>query len=238
MADRVAKAESLAAANGTSAALAKLRVAAGKSSAVRVRSLDEVLRLVSSDNQLMGNFYDLKGAGLLRPDATHMEAARQSAEPLVFLNYHEKIQCAALTLDDSALFSYGNCAMFFEAAKIAKRATAFEENCVVFCQRLNLGPRNTKLPPGYRATWPRRADLVVAKLADRLKPDSKESDFPSLLLSAGSDPASDDFVEVHIYDRLHRSAIEYVVVKLRRTGDKTLVRAIRAALGDSRVKTA
>src|ERR1017187_9054426 len=163
LAGRVADAERQAAANGPTSILAKLRAAARRSRAVRARSLDEVYALVKSDDKLMGTFYDLKGAGLLRPSATNMEASRQSAEPLVFPNYHEKILFAALTLDVIGLFTYGNCAMVFQEAKIANRATVFEENCVFFCQRRDIGPRRPTVPPGYRATWARREDLVDRK---------------------------------------------------------------------------
>ncbi len=237
LADRVADAEHQAGKDGTAPLVAKLREAARRSRAVRVRSLDEVYALVKSDDKLMGTFYDLKGAGLLRPSASEMEASRQSAEPLLFLNYHEKIQFAALTLDDTGLFNYGNCAMIFQEAKIANRATVFQENCVLFCQRHALGPGKTTVPPGYRATWGHREDLVVAKLGPRLGVHTQESDFPSILLSSGSDPSKDDFVEVHIYDRLHRSALEYVVVRPKRC-DRALIREMKAVLGDGRVRVA
>ena len=236
LAGRVAEAERQADNEGTAPLLSRLRAVARRSRAVRVRSLDEAYALVKSDDKLMGTFYDLRGAGLLRPSATKMEASRQSAEPLVFLNYHEKIQFAALTLDDLGLFTYGNCAMVFQEAKIANRATVFEENCVFFCQRRDIGPRRPTVPPGYRATWARREDLVVAKLGPRLGVDTQESDLPSILLSTGSDPSKDDFVEVHIYDRLHRSAVDYVIVRLRRPGDKALVRQMKAELGEDRVR--
>lgn len=236
LACRVAEAERHADQNGKTLALSQLRDAARQTRAVRARSLDEVHALVKAGNKLMGTFYDLKGAGLLRPPAAQMEAARQSAEPLVFLNYQEKIQFAALTLDDTGLFAYGNCAMILQESKIANRATVFEENCVLFCQRHNIGPAQPTVPPGYRATWARRDDLVVAKLGTRLGASAQESDFPSILISPGSDPSKDDFVEVHIYDRLHRSAIEYVVVKPRRPGDRALAREMKADLGDDRVK--
>ena len=75
-----------------------------KSRAVRARSLDEVYRLVKGDDQLTGTFHDLKGAGLLRPRDNEIEKARQSAEPLVFPNYHEKIVFAVLALDDTGCF--------------------------------------------------------------------------------------------------------------------------------------
>ena len=234
---RVREAENRADANGTRPILDKLRAAAGRTKAVRVRSLGDVYALVQRDDQLFGTFHDLKGAGLLRPSATEIEASRQSAEPLVFLNYHERIQFAALTLDDQAPFNYGNCAMVFQEAKIAHRATVFEENCVLFCRRHHLGPAQPTVPPGHRATWERRADLIVAKLGPRLVPGSNESGFAALLLSIGSDPTQDDFVEVHIYERIHRSALEYVVVKVTRASDDTVIEDMKSILGGDRVRT-
>ena len=235
---RLADAERRAVTNGTSDLLEKLRIVARQTRAVRVRTLNEVLALVKSDSNLMGTFHDLKGAGLLRPAATATEASRQSSEPLVFLNYHEKIQFAALTLDDVGLFTYGNCAMVFHDSKIANRTTVFEENCVFFCQRHHLGPAKPAVPPGYRATWTQREDLVVAKLGPRLTTATQESDFQSLLLSSSTDPLKDDFVEVHIYDRLHRSAVDYVIAKAQRSGDKALIRQMKVDLGATRVKEA
>src|ERR1035437_2920680 len=122
LAGRVADAERQADNNGTASLVAKLRAAARRSRAVRVRSLDEVYAIVNSDDKLMGTFYDLKGAGLLRPSATKMEGCRQSAEPLIFLNYHDKIHCGAIPFDAPALFTSGNCAMISKEAKIANRA--------------------------------------------------------------------------------------------------------------------
>jgi hypothetical protein len=78
--------------------------------------------------------------------------------------------------------------------------------------------------------------LVIAKLGPRLSTTMQEADLPSMLLSSGSDPSKDDFVEVHIFDRIHRSAIEYLIVRSKRTGDKALIRQLKADLGDDRVK--
>ncbi|MFN7924062.1 MAG: hypothetical protein U0Q16_28425 [Bryobacteraceae bacterium] len=227
LADRVAEAERQAAGQGAVSELVRLRDVARQSRAVRVRSVDEVFALVKSDNKLLGTFYDLKGAGLLRPEATEIEAARQSAEPLALLNYHEQIQFAALTADDRGLFSYGNCAMVLDESKIAHRATVFEENCVLFCQHRGVSPANPVVPPGFRATWEKRDDLVIAKLGSRLAADMTDEDVAGLLLSTDEDSVKDDFVEVHIYGRIHRHTLSCVTVKLRQPGDRALAEAMR-----------
>jgi len=84
LAARVRSAQDDAASRGTEQVLDRFRNAVKKSRAVRVREFADVYGLVKSDNRLLGTFHDLRGAGLLRPAATEIEASRQSAEPLVF----------------------------------------------------------------------------------------------------------------------------------------------------------
>jgi hypothetical protein len=236
LAARVKSAEDDAKSRGTEPVLGSFRDAVLRSRAVRVREFAEVYGLIKGDNKLLGTFYDLKGAGLLRPAATEMEASRQSAEPLVFLNYQNKIQFAALALSDDALFAYGDCAMVFQDSAIAHRATVFEENCVFFCERHSRGPGRTALPPGSRATWDQRHQLAAAKLASQLHPETKEADFPGILLHTDAkNTRNDDFIEVHIYDRLHRSALDYVVVRSKRAS-KGQIKEMQAVLGAGKVK--
>jgi hypothetical protein len=236
LAARVKSAEDDAKSRGIEPVLGRFRDAVQKSRAVRVRAFAEVYGLVKSDNKLLGTFYDLRGAGLLRPAATEMEASRQSAEPLVFLNYQQKIQFAALTLSDDALFAYGDCAMVFQDSAIAHRATVFEENCVFFCERYGRGPGRTNLPPGYRATWDQRHELAAAKLAPKLHSGTQEADFPGILLHTDAkDTRNDDFIEVHIYDRVHRSALDYVVLRSKRAS-RGQIREMQVVLGAAKVK--
>lgn len=238
LAARVADAEKHAHENGIAAGLAKLRSAAKQSKAMRARSIHQIYRLLDSDDELIGSFHDLIGAGLLRPKDSDIERARLLSESLIFPQYYDKIQFAALSLDDQGLFSYGSCCIVLRPMMIESRTTVFEENCVCFCRKLDLGSNNTEVPPGYRAHWANREDLVIAKLASRLRPETEEGDFARLLLAAGQTTANDDFIEVHIYNRLHRSAVDYVVVKKSAIGEgcEALLRAMKASLGDDRVK--
>jgi len=236
LATRVKAAQEDAQSRGVEPVLDRFRAAVQESRAVRVRQFDEVFGLVMRDNILHGTFYDLKGAGRLRPDPTEMETSRQSAEPLVFPNYHEKINFAALTLNDDALFTFGDCAMVFDDAAIARRTSVFEENCVFFCERHQLGPGRTNVPPGHRAIWDQRHDLATAKLASKLHPGTQDAHFPDILLQTdGKEARHHSFIEVHIYDVLHRSALDYVVVRSRRA-NKSQIRQMEAALGAGKVK--
>ena len=96
------------------------------------------------------------------------------------------------------------------------------------------------MPPGFRAVWPKRDELATAKLGSWLRPGMKEEDFASVLLPPGTGTIDDDFVEVHIYDRIHRSAVDYVLVKRGSTGkgrgSLLLLLEMEMLLGKDRVK--
>lgn len=66
----------------------------------------------------------------------------------------------------------------------------------------------------------------------------KEEDFASILLPPGIGTIDDDFVEVHIYDRIHRSAVNYVLVKRESTGKGrgSLLQEMKSLLGKDRVR--
>jgi hypothetical protein len=229
--------EVLAAARGTVDELSRLRAAALKTKAVRARSLQDVYRLVQNDNQLMATFVNLKGAGLVRPGHNEIDKARKVSESLLFFEYEENIHFAALALGDRGLFSYGDCVMVLDDQMIEDRATVFEENCVFFCRRQNIGAAKTEIPPGFRATWSRRDELVAAKLGDRLVLGMTENDFSHVLLKTGATPSDDEFIEVHIYGSLNRSALHSVLIKSgRRRSDRSLLKNMEKVLGPGKVR--
>jgi len=56
-----------------------------------------------------------------------------------------------------------------------------------------------------------------------------------LLHADAKDTRNGDFIEVHIYGRLHRSALEYVVVRSKRAS-KAQIREMQDVLGAEKVK--
>ena len=92
-------------------------------------------------------------------------------------------------------------------------------------------PLTDPLPLGYRALWGDRGRLAAAKLEDRLEPDTREKDFPSILNTPGANREDDDFIEVHIYGAVHRRGVERVVAsKKKRKADQALLKDLKRKL--------
>ena len=141
---------------------------AQKSRATITRPATEAFRLAASENELYGSFYELVKANVRLPSGNHWDVARETVDSLLFNYYKEHIRFAALSLNGRGLDNYGECHFVLKDRMIAHRATVFEENSIVFMDRHEVVV--TKGPPrGYRATWPERGRLAVAKLARRVK---------------------------------------------------------------------
>lgn len=167
------------------------------SRAVLNRSLLEAARLASSDKELYSSFYELLNAHVRLPHGNDWDRLRSIADEALFTGYREKIRFAALSLDGVGLFHYGPCSLELREDMIAHRASVFEENSTLFLRNHNYEP-----PLGHRAVWRDRAKLCVAKLASALDETTPESEFTTVLLSAGRTSEEDCFVEVHIWGPL------------------------------------
>ncbi len=96
----------------------------------------------------------------------------------------------------------------------ANRTTVFEENPVKFNEAHPLG-RNKSVPYGFRAVWPDRQKLAMAKLHSKIQPETKVEEFADILMEKSESPDGyTDFVEVHIYGELHPKAFEHVLAKV------------------------
>jgi hypothetical protein len=151
------------------------------------------------------------GAGKTRKPAPLVDdQKRRAIGSTLFGGYAHEIIYAALSLDGSGPQSYGLYAVKLREIAIVNRATVLEDNSYDFVRKHDLLKSGNKPPPGYIATWANRHKLAVAKLAERITPGTKESDFASLLLFSEGNRATDDFIEVHIYGTFDPNAIESV----------------------------
>jgi hypothetical protein len=201
--------------------------AAGSSHAVLSRSLGEVERLASSDRQLYAT-YQLLESEVKLPDGNAWDPLRRLADEALFPNYKEKIRFAALSLDGAGLPHYGECSLVLQEEMIAHRASLLEDNSALLMKRVAYN-----LPAGRRATWTERALLCVAKLADRLRPETTVEEFSVLLLRPGSRPEDDDLVEVHVWGPMSSWTFNRVVLSRpagTRGPAKARVKALRARL--------
>lgn len=205
-----------------------------KSKAVICRSLSVVQRLMSSDSELYASFYQQVGSDLRLPESNKWDRGREAIDATLFPHYHAEIVFGALTLEDCCLGKYGPYGMVLREEMIQQRATVFEENSFDFCQSKLKIVIGDPVPPGYRATWPERERLAMAKLHSKLGPGTKAGEFPRILISPGKGESDQDFIEVHIYGPIHRAAVQKVTgPEPRSHADKAIIKSLRRKLREA-----
>lgn len=233
---RVDIAETNAATRGHEHVVKEFRLAVRGSRAVMCCRLGILDNVVSSDNGLFSTYYQLVDAEARIPEHNAYDEGRQAVDATLFPKYHEHIRFAALSLDGRGLTNYGPYSVAFRDQMIEKRASVFEGNSFLELQRQRVIV-GTPVPRGLRATWERRDDLAVAKLAAKLDGSTQPSDFPKVLLRTSADCSQDEFIEVHIYGPLHRRSIEKVRGrKPKRKQDRVLVENLRENLRQVKVE--
>jgi hypothetical protein len=121
------------------------------------------------------------------------------------------IRFASLTLNGQGLPHYGDCSLLLREDMIAHRASAFEENSVMFMKRHNINAKaDFEVPCGHRASWSERAKLAAIK-ARRHKALSPAA-FADELQRAGANEKKDVFIEVHIWGSLTIRSIRKVMI--------------------------
>lgn len=186
----------------------------GESKAVIARSLGETLRLASGDHNVYATYHQLAEIEFRIPEGSKWDVLRTLTDHALFGDYKREVRFAALSLDGLGLMGYGECSWVARNEMIAHRASVFEENSVMFMERLGIAlARAHKLPPGYRAPWEQRPKLCVAKLAEKIRDDISDEELAELLLRQGTTSEEDEFVEVHIGGPMTVRTLERVIVK-------------------------
>ncbi|THD53170.1 MAG: hypothetical protein E8A46_11470 [Bradyrhizobium sp.] len=173
------------------------------------RRLDDLHSWSVSASQFFASFHSQVRDGVLAARDNGWDEQRTSAENTVNPIYFDKLQVAALCLDDLGMTYYGAYCVTLREKLIANRASVFEENPFIFCR--NHSVYSGAAPPiGFRATWPNRSRLAKAKCAAKISASTDQKDFPAILMGADRDSDKCDFIEVHIYEKVGRDAIETV----------------------------
>jgi hypothetical protein len=201
------------------------------------RSLGELQRLATTDNELYATYYQVVEAGLRLPTGEKWDIIRVLTDDALFPAYKQHIRFAALSLDRVGLSNYGDCSMVLRDNMIAHRASVFEENSVTWMIRHGFSISNAhNLPSGYRAVWNERNKLAVAKLADKFRPDTQPDSYPSLLLKQGAIPEDDQFIEVHVWGPMTVRTFEHVTIKQpQKKAGRAILNALRERLGKAGV---
>jgi hypothetical protein len=182
-----------------------------QSRAVICRNLGVVSNLVSSDNALYASYYKQVEGEVRLPEDNRFDRGRAAVDGTLFPNYQKHICFAALSLDKVGPTAFGDYTVVLKEKMIFQRATVFEENSFSFCQTKHHIVVGDSIPPGYRAIWSQRDYLAMAKLHSKLDPATRADQYASILVGRCPDPRDDDFIEVHIWGTIHRTAVERVV---------------------------
>jgi hypothetical protein len=221
LASRVESARVSAGARGCLDVLEEFGRAVMRSQAVLARSLGDLDALIKKDNALYQNFHSQVRSGSRIPEDNSWDNGRVSAENAVLPNYFDKINFVALSLDGLGVLWWGEYSILLKEHHIAARTSVFEENPFVFCERHRIVAGRT-VPAGYRATWPCRQELAMAKLVGKIEKGTEDK-FPPILLSQGASRDTADFIECHIFGPLHQASIERVIGPRPQGGDPELI---------------
>lgn len=210
---RYAKAKNKAQANGQATQFEDYERAVISSEAVICRPFAEVQRLVHSEDEVYGTYYQRVNAGLRLSTGSGWDRLRAIADNILFGDINKQhIRFASLTLDGLGLPHYGDCSLVLRSEFIAHRASTFEENSVVFMERHNVNAAgNYALPCGYRSNWEDRAKLAVTKVMAGL--GFTKSTMAGELQHPGATGREDVFVEVHIWGSLTIRSIANITIR-------------------------
>jgi hypothetical protein len=216
-------------------AVAGFQTAMEASMAVASCDLYRLRELAADTNALYSNYYLAVRGEVRRAAEAENDRQRRTVDALLFGGYADQIRFAALSLDGVGLRSYGKEGLSYglglRDVAVAKRASLLDENSYDFVRRRNLDATST-VPPGYRSAWDNRHELVVAKLADLVGPETFGSEYPRILLNSEGDRATDQFVEVHIYGGFNLNAVSSVsgTSTPKRPDDRAVVTVVKELL--------
>lgn len=192
---------------------------ANESCAVLVpRNRYELNRLLSGDNQIYPTYYALIDGPVLTPSNDRWGRFRGCVDEHLFPYHKKEIHFAALSLDGIGVLTFADLdfwqafSLVFDEKLIEYRASVFEENSRLY-QEKHHTETTQNIPYGYRATWPNRAKLAIAKLTHNINVGTQSCHFPILLLRNTGVQEKEEFIEVHIYGPITIRTFKEVVVK-------------------------
>lgn len=230
---RIRDVEVAAATRGAPAKVEEFAVAVSASHAVMNRRLDDLHSWTVSASPFFASFHSQIRDGAIAARDNGWDEQRTSPENTVNPIYFKDLQVAALCLDDLGMKYYGPYCVTLREKLIANRASVFEENPFIFCKKHAVYSGDAP-PLGFRATWQNRAALARAKYGHKILSMTDPSEFPAILMSSERDSDKCDFIEVHIYEKVGRDAIEAVTGPVPKgREDKLLWKQVKRKLDKS-----
>ncbi len=209
-------------ARGVDAELTELEAIAAAADVVGSRWIGKVEELASGDSQLYPSYYQLLEGEVQSPASDEWNELRARADATLFPGYFKEIRFGVLSPDGAGAPGYGDCDITFRRAMIAHRTTFYEENSLLFADRVLMAGRSgvtlprpirEDLPRGYRARWQDVGRLAVTKLGHKVSAGATADDLRGLLLEPGVRAVEHQFIEAHIYGSMTRRTMERVRIR-------------------------
>jgi len=178
--------------------------------------------LAVSDDSGYRNFHAMRATGIRIPNESPWVAPRIIADTWLFPEYYFDITFGCLSCDGTGLDKYGNCYIQLHEHLTYYRTSILEEDAVQFIRRFGLmnpvatnsgNPPAMSVPRGYRAAWPDRKKIAVAKLFDKLSNNSTKSELLSLVMRSGDESEAESFIEAQLFGPITRGTFERVTVR-------------------------
>jgi hypothetical protein len=159
-------------------------------------------------------------AGTRGPAETRHDQRRRGVDAALFGSYGRRVSYAALSLDGRGLTSYGPVTLELTDVSVVARASVLEENSYDFTARHRAGGA-PGAPHGFRAPWPTRHLVALAKLGGRVEAGADETAFARLLMQPATRRSDDQFIEVHVWEGFDLRAVRRVRMPARPSPEAT-----------------
>lgn len=126
-----------------------------------------------------------------------------------------KIVYAALALDDNGLMSYGKQTIVLKTKNIAQRTTIFERDTYFLFDDFVAWGWKVRgwIPIGHSGIWEDRGRLAVCKHGAELTASHPKSDFAALILQPGTAYVGDEFLELHIFNKVNPVVFNRIILR-------------------------
>lgn len=206
---RLNRALEAAKARGCQVNLEEFGDAVGHSKAVIARPIGIINGLISDEKTSYVSFQRQVDARIRNPQDNIFDRVRMQYEEALYPYFSKEIVFASLSLSNAGMSGYGSHAMILKNGMIDERASVFEENPHLFVEKHKI-ILNKPIPKGFRADWPNRGKLAMAKLHSKIESSTTAASHPGILETDNGGSGDSDWIEVHIYGEITRNAIEAV----------------------------
>lgn len=151
--------------------------------------------------------------GKLKKKEFEKDRFRCTAEAAFYGIDGRSIVYAALALDDVGVASYGDVSVVLRTKRIENRTTFFEKDTLVlFSELIRKGWLVDEIiPSGHCGTWDERSKMAVIKHGAEVEPSHQNTDLAALILKSDGSGTNDEFIELHIFNKVNPAAFEKVV---------------------------